>query len=462
MIGGSLILIAATGGAAAPILVAAGIGMGVVQAGGAVYKIIKAKDGDDIEKAFYDVGAATSTIGLSLSGAKSSLKRASIETEGLNALSSAKKCITSIKDMSIEGFNVIKSGYYRATLRNPFRAVSEPASLRKYSKELYKEGVKDAEILFKAIKDVLPEELQDSFKGRNKCQRSIYAKMVKERTVMIDKMIQKVKNNSAFSDAVKKAEIESLLADRERIKIDGNFAKSKVEDLFGARLTLDDVSPAAMDKLVSSLCEAVKKGDIEITEIENYHGFNENRKGLNDAYFSDSQIEKLQKASGGIDIIRNESKASGYTAVQLKVRPKNGKVVELQIRGREVDRVSDLEHYPYDVASGKDIANGNNKAGILLAKLRKAVKHLTQQDKDKYQEYFYNEYIYAQAKELGKPAIKPVLPEGLDPILSMENIEILYEQIKDFPAVSVKNPFLVSSVSPFVSGTEGLFNKKET
>jgi hypothetical protein len=49
------ILLAATGGAAAPLLVATGVGLGIFQAGEGAYKIIKAKNGDDVEKAFYDI-----------------------------------------------------------------------------------------------------------------------------------------------------------------------------------------------------------------------------------------------------------------------------------------------------------------------------------------------------------------------------------------------------------------------
>ena len=44
----------------------------------AVYEIANAQNSQDIENAFYDFGGATSTIGLSIVGAKPSLKQAGI------------------------------------------------------------------------------------------------------------------------------------------------------------------------------------------------------------------------------------------------------------------------------------------------------------------------------------------------------------------------------------------------
>lgn len=61
-------VVCALGGA--PLLIGAGLLIGGYQACKAGYKLATAKDGDDKEKAFYDAGSATTTIGLSLLGAK--------------------------------------------------------------------------------------------------------------------------------------------------------------------------------------------------------------------------------------------------------------------------------------------------------------------------------------------------------------------------------------------------------
>ena len=459
MIAGSIALVVATGGAAAPILVAAGVGMGVIQAGKAVVKIIDAKNGDDVEKAFYDVGGATSTIGLSLWGAKGSLKQANIKVGSMDTIAATKKCFTSSKDLAVESFDVFKSGYYKTNIANAVKTIKQPSILKKYARELYKEGEANFEYSFQKLKDALPKKFADLLKGRHKGELSIYEKMVKERTVTIDDRIAKAKKRTDWSDEVKQQAVEELLAERKQIKTDPDFAKAVVEDLFGARMTLDDVSPANIEEFVTALTEAMKKGDIEIFEIENYRGYNKNFKGENEFYFTEEQVSRLDKVSGK-STYKNAPKHAGYSAVQLKIKPKGGRVFELQIRGKEVDAFADIEHIPYDLRQGKDIANGNNKAGILLSKVRTAIKGLDEATYCKYKQFIYDNYIYAQAKELGKPAIKPTLPEGIDPILSAENLELLHKSTKGFKSGGIKNPLDLSSQLAFISGTQGVLNEQ--
>lgn len=455
MIVGSMALIAATGGAAAPILVAAGVGMGAIQAGKAVYNIATAKDGDDVEKAFYDVGGATSAIGLSVVGAKCSLKQANIETEGLNALNAVKKCFTSAKDLTVESINVFKSGYYKTNLDISSKMITQPTKLRKYSRELYEEGKQHIDDATKSLREILPDELKPALKGRNKCEISIYEKIVKERTVEINRKISQVQDNPILSEAVKKDKIASLLEERKKIDTDANFAKSKIEDLYGIRIT------GNINQLVAALVDAVKRGDIEITEIENYRGFNPIYNKQNEFYFSEAQIAELCEASKvaktNVKVkVKNASKPSGYTATQLKIKQKNGKVIELQIRGEEIDKVSNWEHIPYDLRQGKDIAKGNNQLGILLSKAQKVIKELSTEQYAKYQEYIYDNYIYAQAKEFGKITTNPSLPEGIDPILSSENLRALHKQTLGFKPGNFKNPFNVSAQLALVAGEESL------
>ena len=459
MIAGSIALVVATGGAAAPILVAAGVGMGVVQAGGAVVKIAKAENGDDVEKAFFDVGGATSTIGLSLWGAKGSLKQANVCTEGLDTFAATKKCFTSSKDLAVESFDVFKSGYYKTNISNAIKTVKQPKILKKYAKDLYKDGEANFEYSFQKLKDALPEKYAELLKGRNKGELSIYEKMVKERTTVIDEKIAKAQKRTDLTAEAKQQKVDILLAQRKAIKNDPAFAKSLVEDLFGARMTFDDVSHANIEEFVASLEKAMAKGDIEILEIENYRGFNKDFKGENEFYFTKEQAERLVDASDGATF-KNADKHAGYTATHLKIKPKGGKVFELQIRGKEIDAFADIEHIPYDLRQGKDIASGNNKAGILLSKVQKAVQNLDEATYSKYKQYIYDNYIYAQAVELGKPAVKPVLPEGIDPILGYKNLKALGTEAKAFKSLGIKNPLDLYSQIAFISGAQGVFNEK--
>ena len=457
MIAGSMILLAATGGAAAPILVAAGIGMGVIQAGNGVYKIIKAKNNDDVEKAFYDIGGATSTIGLSMMGAKSSLKQANIKTDGLNFLTATQKCFNSSKSLATESFDVFKSGYYRANLNNALKFVTQPRSLRKFSNELFKEGQEHFEESFNAVKEALPEEFRTSLKGRSKCELSIYEKLVKERTIDLNHKIKKVKNCADFSDEIKQIKISKLLAEKKEITRNKDLVKDKVQDLYGARLTLNDVNPRSINKIITSLVNAIKKGDIEILKIKNYRGANSNFGGNTEFYFSEAQVRKIQDISGPMECVFTE-KHSGYTATQMNIRSKSGAIIELQIRGEHVHDLAKIEHIPYDLREGKDIAKGNNQIGIILARIQKAIKKLNEEQFIEYEKYIYNRFVYAQAKEFGKSATKPTLPDGTNPILSVENLEVAYKQAKSFAPGSIKLPFNLNSQIAFATGIENLSN----
>ena len=75
-IAGGAALIALTGGAAAPVMVAAGLAGGTVQVGKGIYRQLNAKTDNEARLAWQDMGSGTFTIGASAAGAKSSLKAA--------------------------------------------------------------------------------------------------------------------------------------------------------------------------------------------------------------------------------------------------------------------------------------------------------------------------------------------------------------------------------------------------
>jgi hypothetical protein len=458
MIAGSALLLAATGGAAAPLLVVTGVSMGLIQAGGAAYKITKAKNGDDVEKAFYDIGGATSVIGLSVLGAKSSLKQANLEIDGLSSLSSVRTCFTSVKKLSQENFNVFKSGYYRVNLSNTFKFLAQPKSLRQFSNELFKEGQENFLSTFDNLKNALPKEFRPYLRGRSKCELSIYEKLIKERTSGFRNKIEKIQNVSEFSEEIKQQKIAQLLERTKKLATDKSLAKENVHDLYGMRLNLRDIGKESTDKIVNSLIEAIQKGDIKILEIENYRGANSNFSSWTKFYFSPAQIRKLQEVSSNPIEIVFQKKHSGYTATQMKIQSKNGAIMEFQIRGEHVHDLAKIEHIPYDLRQGKDIAKGNNQIGIILTKVQKAIKQLNEKQFVEYERYIYENYVYAQAQEFGKPAIKPPLPEGMNPVLSVESLTDLYQQAKSLSPGGIELPFNVYSQAAFITGAQNLPN----
>lgn len=456
MMAGSAVLIAATGGAIAPLFVAAGIGMGACQVAKAGYKFATAKNGDDVEKAFYDIGGATSTIGLSVAGARGSLKQASIKTEGLNTFSSVKTCFTSAKSLVKQSANVFKSGYYKTNLKSALNVAKTPQSIRKYSHELATESQENFNSSFNALKDVLPEEFQGALKGRSKCQVSIYEKMVRDRNSLKNK-ISTIKKDSTLSKSEKAEMIKDIKTKITNIDTDANVAKALVEDGYGARIT--NVTPENTDKLVNALAKATKEGKIEITEIENYRGANEAFTTANDFYFNEAQMEKLTSVAKNATTTNN-TKSSGYTAVQLKVKPRNAKTLELQIRGKEINNVADWEHILYDLRQGKDIAKGNNELGSILAEAKKAVVKMTPEQNTQYKKFVYDNYINAQAKEFGKTVSAPEPVKGLDSTLSVENLTNMHIQSTKSTPKTIRNPFDISAQSAVIASTESLKERK--
>ena len=77
---GAIALTVATGGAAAPYLIAAGATMATIQTGKGVYKACTAKTDREAESAWQDIGSGVTGIAMSVAGAKGALKSAGVTT----------------------------------------------------------------------------------------------------------------------------------------------------------------------------------------------------------------------------------------------------------------------------------------------------------------------------------------------------------------------------------------------
>ncbi len=92
-VAGGAALIALTSGAAAPVMVAAGIITGGVQIGKGISKQINAKTDDEAREAWQQIGSGTFTAGVSAAGAKASLKTANGSEAGdMSTISAIGKC----------------------------------------------------------------------------------------------------------------------------------------------------------------------------------------------------------------------------------------------------------------------------------------------------------------------------------------------------------------------------------
>jgi hypothetical protein len=115
-------LIAATGGAIAPVMVAAGLVGGSVQIGKGVYKQVKATTDDQARQAWQEMGSGTFTVGVSAATAKTALKTSGVDTKGMSTFSACVKCLkdtpknlsTSLANLSSK-ISSLLSGFSTAT-----------------------------------------------------------------------------------------------------------------------------------------------------------------------------------------------------------------------------------------------------------------------------------------------------------------------------------------------------------
>lgn len=93
---GAAALIVLTGGAAAPVMVGAGIIGGGIQIVKGIEKQSNAVTDAQAAEAWKDMGAGTFTVGASVAGAKASLKAVGVNTQGMSAWKAAGKCVTDL------------------------------------------------------------------------------------------------------------------------------------------------------------------------------------------------------------------------------------------------------------------------------------------------------------------------------------------------------------------------------
>ncbi len=244
--------------------------------------------------------------------------------------------------------------------------------------------------------------------------------------------------------------IEKYNMQKQNLINDYDTVINTVQDAFGARLVLDDTSPAAIAKVHQSLLNAIDSGEIKILEINNYQG-----EGAV-PYFSSAQIKQLQahcrrqgyelkvisdvNAPAGKEDLYNKDynsqkaiKASGYTTCQMNIQHKNGVISEFQIRGKYINELAESEHIFYDISQNKDLSKGNPRIKAITDPLVRVVENMNAKGnehiKEAYSKYLTECYKFARMMELGIPMKKPVLPDIVNPMLDIDNIIYIHNQI---------------------------------
>lgn len=143
---------------------------------------------------------------------------------------------------------------------------------------------------------------------------------------------------------------------------------NRLGDIIGARIILGDNSKNSADLIIDKLIEIVKEGRLKITEVENHTPYDKKFQ-----YVGQTKLHKLAQASSdrfGIFVneksVRNET---GYTAVHLSVVFPDGYRGEIQILGRDVAVLKELEDIPYKILQGKSINPQYHKIVSILEPL---------------------------------------------------------------------------------------------
>ena len=245
--------------------------------------------------------------------------------------------------------------------------------------------------------------------------------------------------------------IEKYNAEKQSLINDYDTVRNTIQDAYGARLVMDDTSPAAISKVHRSLLNAVDSGEIKLLEINNYQG----EGGV--PYFSSAQIKQLQahcrrqgyemrvisdvNAPKGKENLYSKNynspkavKSSGYTTCQINIQHKNGVISEFQIRGKHINELAESEHIFYDISQKKDLSKGNPAIKQLTDPLVKVVEEMNAKGnehiKEAYSKYLTECYKYARMQELGIPMAKPSLPPGVDPMLDIDNIIRIHSEME--------------------------------
>lgn len=207
--------------------------------------------------------------------------------------------------------------------------------------------------------------------------------------------------------------------------------KHYANDIVGARIVLNDKTPECAEKLMFALTKAVQSGALKITSVENIipdQKFLLKKTNMYDyLYFTERQFKPLEKATG-IQVKDKVSK-TGYMAVHINIdlsdddvyrnTPEcNGFQGEIQIIGRDVERLKEIEDLCYKLKTNKKLK------GCGYPTFKDSFSAYNDENKEIFDEYTYYCYLKQRVASPNRrgpflPSIKELgfeksLPQSLD------------------------------------------------
>lgn len=124
-------------------------------------------------------------------------------------------------------------------------------------------------------------------------------------------------------------------------------------DALGFRISLRSSSQKDFDNVFKGLGQMVKSGLFEVLEMENY------RLTRKQSYVSSKTLDKFEQicqSKGQFPSRTGKAIPNGYTAFHLTIKLPNGQIAELQIMGKDLERVKDLEDFYYKLRCKKEFS----------------------------------------------------------------------------------------------------------
>ena len=195
-----------------------------------------------------------------------------------------------------------------------------------------------------------------------------------------------------------------------------------IGDAIGLRITMGDSSQEAFDKVFDILGVMVKKGFFKVKEIENY------RLTRKDSYVSSKTLDKFEDICQEMKQYPSRSgKAipNGYTAVHLTLEHPSGQLYEVQIMGKNLEDLKDLEDFYYKRRCNKNLPA---KYAPIQKMLDEKMSGLDETQQEFLSKYILDSYIHARnlpsrsPKQRTRIADFLPIPYFLPKELSFENL----------------------------------------
>ena len=138
-------------------------------------------------------------------------------------------------------------------------------------------------------------------------------------------------------------------------------AKDTIRDIVRARIVIDDTKDNKGGNIIcGKLIKAVKEKKLNIVNIKNYYEMDKKyNQGVDTQYISFSNLLNLDNEVSenyGISVLKSgQTKDNGYNAVHIIFKLDDGFYGELQIMGKEVEKMKEIEDIIYKIQCNKRV-----------------------------------------------------------------------------------------------------------